>query len=73
MATNPESRCDSAQHLWIPGSRLKKARPGMTNEWLFESEKKRRGLLSDPRNNPRVDVLLKGARTMAWVGAGKIC
>ena len=30
IATNPESRCDSAQHLWIPGSRLKKARPGMT-------------------------------------------
>src|SRR4051794_16424601 len=28
---NPESRRDSlASHLWIPGSRLKKARPGMT-------------------------------------------
>src|SRR3954463_9035374 len=25
MATNPESRCDRAQHLWIPGSRLKEA------------------------------------------------
>jgi len=30
VGANPESRCNGVvSQLWIPGSRLKKARPGM--------------------------------------------
>ena len=35
---NPESRCDSAQHFWIPGSRPKRARPGMTKREVLEND-----------------------------------